>query len=321
MLMDLFQTFCPHGGPKGRIHYNSFMLSIHSRLHALKAIAPNQSHLLERDPVDIICDDLMATYRVLCLDEFQVVDIADAMILRGLLEGLLKRGMRIVITSNRHPQDLYKNGIQRVSFISCIELLEQRLEIANLSSEVDYRQVERGDARMEGGANTGISEIKLFQWPINEETEMNFERIFTRLAEGMPPGTRSIDTSFGRSVQVLRATDRIAWFTFGELCLQPMSAADYTTLAEALPIWVISGVPRLDANVDRDSLRRFITLVDILYDRRVKVLMQLARPPELLIKRDGESVTEEAFACDRTISRLQEMQRPSWWALAPQQSR
>lgn len=320
MLMDLFQTFCPHGGPKERVHYNSFMLSIHSRLHALKGVALNPPYLLGRDPINMICDDLVATYRVLCLDEFQVVDIADAMILRGLLEGLLKRGMHMVITSNRHPQDLYKNGIQRASFIPCIELLKQRLEVANLSSEVDYRRVERGDIHMTKETDTSLPEIKLFQWPINEETERNLERIFTRLAEGTAPGVRSISTSFGRLVQVLRATDRVAWFTFDELCLQPMSAADYTTLAEALPIWIISGVTRMDVDVDRDSLRRFITLVDVLYDRRVKVLMQLAGPPESLIERDGQFVTEEAFACDRTISRLQEMQRPSWWALTPEQS-
>lgn len=174
MLMDLFYTFCPFPS-KHRIHYNAFMLSVHKRLHELK-----QQKITF--PMTTFCQEYSKKNKLLCLDELQVVDVADAMLLRGLLEGLFANNVHLVITSNRPPKDLYLNGIQRQSFLPCIGLIEERLNIVGLESEIDYRQsIDKQDD--DGLDKRNTSEADIFMWPITKNTDEKLESMFNSLCE------------------------------------------------------------------------------------------------------------------------------------------
>lgn len=228
-----------------------------------------------------LCAQLAGEVRVLCLDEFQVVDVADAMLLRSLLTQLLDRDVHFVLTSNRQPQELYLNGIQRSSFLPCIDLLERRLEVVPLIGEQDYRQQTSAES---------IPEIHIFEHPINAETLGWVEQVFSRLAKGLPITKRTLRTH-GRNVAVARCVgDVVASFTFAELCGSATSAADYLTLARAFSTLVITEVPVLGPE-QRDEARRFITLVDILYDNRNRLVLQMAAPLERLFQLEGHPST------------------------------
>jgi len=292
--MDLFYSYCPIS-TKNRVHYNSFMLSVHSQLHLLKKTD---------DPVDNLCRRIAQEHKVICLDEFQVVDIADAMILRKLLGGLLGRDVRMVLTSNRPPSDLYLNGIQRTSFLPCIRLIEERMEVVHLASESDYRK------------SRGLADLQVFLWPINKESESAIGKMIERL-KGEEQLKRSSISTFGREIIITRCNSRMAVFTFDELCKNPMSAADYTAIASTFSIMVIEMVPIMKVSVDKNEMRRFITLIDILYDQRIKLAMQMDASSSELFDFDvgiDRGAHEEVFALDRTISRLTEMSSPAWWA-------
>ena len=229
-----------------------------------------------------LCARLAGEVRVLCLDEFQVVDVADAMLLRSLLTQLLERDVYFVLTSNREPQGLYLNGIQRASFLPCIELLERRLEVVPLIGGRDYRQP-TGDVG-------SIPEIHIFEHPINAETRGWVEQVFSRLAKGLPVAERTLRTH-GRNVAVARcAGDVVALFTFAELCGSATSAADYLVLAGAFSTIIVTEIPILGPE-QRDEARRFITLVDILYDNRNRLVLQMAAPLERLFQLEGEPST------------------------------
>ncbi|PJF17039.1 hypothetical protein PSACC_03149 [Paramicrosporidium saccamoebae] len=253
MLMDLFFSHC-NVPLKRRTHYNSFMLNLKS----------------EKDPVRTVANHLAAETKLLCLDEFQVVDVADAMLWRNLLRGLMDRGMYLLLTSNRPPKELYLNGIQRAAFVPCIELLEKRLDVVNLTGQQDYRRRRKGNS--------------LFYAPINDETSEGINELLASLL-----GPRTIYTH-GRPIHVAACRGDVAKFTFEELCSRPMSAADYLCIADAFPVIIITDVPKLTIS-HRDEARRFITMIDVFYDHKIKLILQSEVPIDELFQLEKQDVS------------------------------
>jgi cell division protein ZapE len=265
---------------KRREHFHRFMQDVHARL---------RRHRNRRSPLAQVAADVAAKARLLCIDEFAVADVADAMILGTLLSELFHRGVTLVATSNTPPAGLYRGGLQRERFLPAIALIEKHCRVMELDAGVDYRlrQLERAT---------------LWLGPSSADGETRLAAEFERLAGG--PGARDAKVQVeGRPVRARRAADDIVWFDFRELCEGPRSAADYIEIARCYHAVFLSGVPVMDAASD-DAARRFVTLVDELYDRGVKLaLSAAAEAPEGLYR--GERL---AFDFRRTASRLHEMQ-------------
>ncbi|CAG8579024.1 4873_t:CDS:2 [Gigaspora rosea] len=316
MLMDLFfDTLLIER--KRRIHFHAFMLDIHARIHKLKREISETY-----DPIPPIATDLANDAFVLCFDEFQVTDIADAMILRRLVDELFNRGVVMVTTSNRHPDELYKNGIQRKSFIPCIERLKERCQVQSLNSGTDYRKL----ARITSG---------LYFTPLNEQSSTGIDDVFNMLTRGRPVYETKLEF-WGRSLQVPHACGDVAKFTFEQLCCQPLSAADYLELTKHYTTIILTDVPRMSLKLKNEA-RRFITLIDAMYDTKT-ILVCSAEVPikELFTTEENLNPThhellddlnlnakehksspiftgeEEIFAFERAVSRLMEMQGQEW---------
>ncbi|PWN46930.1 AFG1-like ATPase, partial [Violaceomyces palustris] len=280
MLMDLFyDSLPPNIVRKRRIHFHQFMIEAHKRAHyykmkvhkpsgivmsaanaAAEAVGAQGKRMEEIDPIEPVAREMARSFQVLCFDEFQVTDIADAMILRGLLGRLMSYGVVMVMTSNRHPDDLYKNGIQRNSFIPCIELLKEQLKITDLNSGTDYRKVPRALS-------------KVYFSPINNENRLEFDKIFVALtSEDSDPIVENRKLSiWGRELKVPQSTSKVARFTFNELCGSPKSAADYIEICKRFGTIFVDEVPRMGIN-QRDLARRFITFIDAAYESKTKLL-------------------------------------------------
>jgi cell division protein ZapE len=283
-LMDLFYDALPFSR-KQRTHFHRFMLDVHHRLKAL-------NH--ERDPLMRIAEDIAGETRVLCFDEFFVSDIADAMILGRLFEALFARGITLVATSNVVPDSLYKGGLQRERFLPAIDQLKKHAAVLNVDAGVDYR------LRTLHGAD-------LYLYPDDAGTSARLESYFEQLA---PHGSQgSVDILINdRPIRALRAADGAAWFTFNELCESARSAADYIELARTCHTLILTGLRRLGTQ-DEDAARRFITLIDELYDRGVKLLVGAAVPVQEIYA--GKRLV---FEFERTRSRLTEMQSEEYLA-------
>jgi protein AFG1 len=251
MLMDLFYDTLPTKR-KRRVHFHAFMLDIHARVHRLK-----QANYETYDPIPPIAKDLANDAVILCFDEFQVTDIADAMILRRLFDELFNCGVVVITTSNRHPDDLYKNGIQRKSFIPCIELIKQKCQIQTLNSGTDYRQITKEAAP-----------ARSYFYPLNSQTSKSINNIFNMLTRNRQITKRRLEF-LGRSLIVPESCDDIAKFTFQELCCQPLSSADYLELMKYYNTIILTSIPQMNFAL-RNEARRFITLIDALYDTKVK---------------------------------------------------
>ena len=285
LLMDLFCASL--AVPTRRAHFHRFMHDVHARLEALRPLA------LE-DPLARIAADLAADTRVLCFDELFVSDIADAMLLAGLFTGLVARGVTLVVTSNVPPSELYKDGLQRGRFLPAIRLLETASLVLHVDGGVDYRlrQLERAPLYVEG---------------IDDEADAMLTARFEAIAgeRGAEPGTIEIEN---RPVPVRRRSAGVVWFDFEALCAGPRATADYIELARQYHTVVVSGVPVFDFASD-DAARRFIALVDELYERGVKLVLSAAAPPARLYA--GERL---ALEFRRTASRLAEMQSHEYLA-------
>ena len=276
-LMNLFYESLPFEN-KLRLHFHHFMLDVHgqlARLHNLK------------NPLIVIANDLAKKYRVLCLDEFIVTNITDAMLLSGLLEALVKNGVTLVATSNRIPDDLYKNGLQRERFLPAIELIKQDTHVMHIDGDTDHRiaLLEQDD---------------VYYTPVTADTH---DKLKKRM-ESLAPCTISCDhvlTIHKRPIKTLMHADEIAWFEFDVLCGAPRAAPDYIELAHDYHTIILSNVPVMDENMD-DKARRFIYLIDELYDRSVKLVISADAAPEKLYTGDMLK-----FAFNRTSSRLIEM--------------
>jgi cell division protein ZapE len=271
---------------KRREHFHRFMQDVHGRL---------RRHRNRPSPLEAVAADLAAKARILVLDEFVVGDVADAMILGTLLEALFRRGASLVATSNLPPAGLYAGGLQRERFLPAIALIERHCRVVQLDAGVDYRlrQLERAT---------------LWFGPSAEDGEACMAAEFERLAAG--DGARDVKVELaGRPVRARREADDAVWFGFRELCQGARAAADYIELARCYGTVFLSGVPVMRA-ADDDAARRFVTLVDELYDRGVKLVVSAdADAPEGLYR--GERL---AFEFRRAASRLHEMQGRAYLA-------
>lgn len=276
-MMDLFYETLPFEN-KLRIHFHRFMARIHDGLRERGALS---------DPLQDIAREWAGDFRVLCLDEFFVSDIADAMLLAGLLRGLFEGGVTLVTTSNIPPDELYQDGLQRARFLPAIDLLHTRLDVIAVGGEKDYRlrKLERSE---------------LYTFPLNAATDQLMESNFERMAGGSALPLRI--RVHGRELQARRRSDDLIWFDFYELCEQPRSTLDYIHLAHTFNTLLLSNVPIM-TDETRDEARRFINLIDEFYDRNVKLLISAAVPIDELYQ--GKRL---AFEFERTRSRLIEMQ-------------
>jgi cell division protein ZapE len=284
LLMDAFHASLGPV-PAERQHFYRFMRGVHEELASIKSRA---------EPLGIAADSIANRAGVLCLDEFFVSDIADAMILAGLLEGLFRRGVTLVATSNVAPRDLYKDGLQRQRFLPAIGLIEAHLDVLELDSGTDYRlrRLERAPTYLDSG---------------DPGTPAALERLFDSLAgKGTKRGATLIVE--GRPIAAVAVGADIAWFEFRELCEGPRSQNDYIDIARLYGTVFLSNVPRLTPE-DEDAARRFIMLIDELYDRGVKIVVSAAAAPGELYR--GERL---GFEFQRAASRLIEMRSQEYLA-------
>jgi cell division protein ZapE len=285
-LMDLFVASLPPGIALRR-HFHRFMAEVHA---SLRELGDRQSPLIE------VAAGLAARCRVLCLDEFLVNDIGDAMILANLLDALFAQGVSLITTSNTAPGNLYKDGLQRARFLPAIALIEQRCHAVEMDSSHDWRL-------------RALTQAPVYLTPPGAEAHRSLERIFRHQAGGGIDVDGSLHIN-GRDIPFLKRADDMLWFEFAALCEGPRAVADYIALAKAGPTIIISNVPQFNADSD-DAAKRFVQLVDEFYDHRVKLVLSAAAPITELY--DGERLRAEF---GRTESRLIEMQSEEYLALA-----
>ena len=293
-LMDAFHECAPLAA-KRRQHFHRFMQETHHRMRDLQG---------QEDPLSIIARDAAKQVQLLCLDEFQVTDITDAMLMRRLLEGLLEQGVVLVTTSNLHPDDLYKHGLQREQFLPAIALLKQNMEIVHIDAGIDYRL-------------RALEQAGVYHHPLGPEAEQRLERTFASIAR--EAGAASVPLEIeSRIVRARRVASGVAWFEFAELCDGPRGQADYIELARRYHTILISNVRRLTPST-MDIARRFTWLVDEFYDRKVKLIMSAEAPVTRLfeLEHGGDAFLRNLNVpfVDRTVSRLIEMQTHEYLAL------
>lgn len=286
MLMDGFVATLPPGVAT-RVHFHHFMLDVQARLRALGDV---------RDPLPRVADDIAARARALCLDEFLVADIGDAMILHGLLEALFARGVALVTTSNTPPSGLYRDGLQRARFLPAIAAIERHCEVLELASPHDWRL-------------RALSRAPVYLTPVDARAEATLARLFGELAQGVSRQDVELPVN-GRAFRVRRVCAQAAWFDFTALCDGPYGSVDYIELARTYPAILVSGLPQFTP-CNEDAAQRFVHLVDELYDCRVKLAVTAQVPAVELY--DGKRLRGE-FA--RTTSRLIEMQSHEYLAEA-----
>lgn len=294
MLMDLFHASLDIP-EKRRVHFHAFMQEVHA---ALRDARKSESG----DPIPPVAEALSQHLRVLAFDEMVVNNSADAMIMSRLFTQLIcERNVTIVTTSNRHPSELYKDGLNREHFLPFIDLIQAELDVVELDGPVDYR-IERL-----GGLATWHS-------PIREETTAKVREAFFRLTDYPPEDadhvpSAELDVGGGRILHVPKSLKGVAVFSFKRLCEQPRGAPDYLAIAQAYHTVIIVGIPQMDKDM-RNEASRFVTLIDALYENRVKLFATAAAEPEdLYTSGDG------AFEFQRTVSRLKEMQSEEYMAL------
>ena len=281
-LVDLFYR-TPRLDSKLRIHFHRFMQLVHGELHTLAE---------REDPLQIVADRIAGRARLLCFDEFHVSDITDAMILGRLLAGLFERGVTLVATSNIEPSRLYADGLQRERFLPAIDLLERHTKVVRLDSGTDYRL-------------RTLERARTWYAPLGPEAEVGLAECFRALAPDHVVDGGAL-TILGRTVPAVRHAGGVAWFDFETLCEGPRSVADYIEIARNFHSVVLGGVPALDDD-RRDPVRRFIHLVDELYDRNVNLIVSAATSPDRLYR--GHKLIEPFR---RTRSRLVEMQSTAY---------
>jgi cell division protein ZapE len=296
-MMDLFFQSLPFPERRRR-HFHRFMHDVHAELKTLR----------EREaPLDIVADRIAQDARVLCFDELFVSDIADAMLLGGLFAALFKRGVTLVATSNVRPKDLYKGGLQRQRFVPTIELLEQHLDVVAVDGATDYRLrrlTQAGTYLPSGAADTARRLQELFSELADHEGAAT-DRPGSSPTAIRAGGTIEIE---GRPIPVVAESGGVVWFEFMALCSGPRSQEDYIEIARDYQSVMVSDVPLFDSTRE-DEARRFIALVDEVYDRNVNLIVSAAAPPTELYR--GDRV---AFQFERTSSRLIEMQSEEYLA-------
>jgi cell division protein ZapE len=283
MLMDLFFEGAPVT-PKRRVHFHRFMQEAHAGIHEARALGVE-------DPVRPVADGIADGATLLAFDEMQITDITDAMLVGRLFERLFARGVVVVATSNRHPDDLYKDGLNRHLFKPFIALLKDRLEVHELASARDHRL-----DRLHGA--------KVWHVPAGPEADAALDAAWTALAGG--PGRRHVIRVLGHDLVLPAFRGGVARAGFDDLCGRPLGPADYLALAEEVEVLILSDIPVL-SRAQSNEAKRFVTLVDALYEARVRLVASAEAPPDALYP-DGPG----AFEFARTASRLAEMQAADW---------
>jgi cell division protein ZapE len=285
LLMDCFFQSVPLTR-KTRLHFHEFMREVHRELQDLKGTV---------NPLDELGRRIARRFRLICFDEFHVADVTDAMILHRLLDAMFANRVSIVTTSNFHPDALYPNGLHRDRILPAIELLKRRLEVISVDAGTDYRQ-------------QTLAQIDMYHCPLGAEADAAMALAFEHLAEARDEApVMQIEQ---RSLHALRRAGGVVWFDFKTLCGGPRSQNDYLELASRFHTVLLSGVPQMSPRLASEA-RRFTWLVDVLYDRRVKLVLSAAVPAEQLY-------TEGPLAHEfpRTVSRLHEMQSAEFLALS-----
>jgi cell division protein ZapE len=283
-LMDCFFNAVPLRR-KTRLHFHEFMREVHRELADLQGTV---------NPLDALGERIARRHRLICFDEFHVADITDAMILHRLLDALFDNGVGFVTTSNFKPDDLYPGGLHRDRILPAIELLNTRLEVINVDNGVDYRR-------------RTMEQVKLYHTPLGLQADAEMDQAFTRLAAKHDEDP--VLHIEAREIRARRKAGGVIWFDFRTLCGGPRSQNDYLEIATQFHTLLLSDVPYMPVRMASEA-RRFTWLVDVLYDRRVKLIMSADVPPEALY-------TEGPLAHEfpRTVSRLQEMQSAEFLAL------
>ena len=283
-LMDCFFQSVPLTR-KTRLHFHEFMREVHRELQDLKGTV---------NPLDALGQRIARRFRLICFDEFHVADVTDAMILHRLLDALFANRVSIVTTSNFHPDALYPNGLHRDRILPAIELLKARLQVISVDAGTDYRQ-------------QSLAQIDLYHCPLGAAADAALERAFERLREARDEAP--VMQIEHRSLRALRRAGGVVWFDFATLCGGPRSQNDYLEIASRFHTVLLSNVPQMSPRLASEA-RRFTWLVDVLYDRRVKLILSAAVPAQ-------ELYTEGPLAHEfpRTVSRLHEMQSAAFLAL------
>jgi len=297
MLMDLFYDVASVKSKK-RVHFHEFMLDVHARMKEWRGLSGKEraargGRASEDDPIPPVARQIAVEATLLCFDEMQVTDIADAMVLSRLFTELLECGVVVVATSNRPPDDLYKDGLNRQLFLPFIERLKKDFDVVTLNGPTDYRY-----DRLKG--------MDTYYYPVNQETTDKLSEAFFRLTDRNVEDRDKVPSDElmvqGRTIFVPKAARGVAVFSFKRLCANPVGAADYLTIARAYHTVIMVAIPQLSKE-KRNEAKRFVTLIDALYEHGVKFLCSAEVPPmELYPAGDG------AFEFERTVSRLMEMQ-------------
>ncbi len=291
MVMDLFFETVDVGR-KRRAHFHGFMLDVHDRIHSFRKTPPDRRD--GDDPIPPVARDLAADAWLLCFDEFEVRDVADAMILGRLFTQLFELGVIVVATSNREPDDLYKGGLNRQLFLPFIALMKQQLDILHLDGGTDYRL-----ARLAGHP--------VYHSPLDDAAARELDLAFENLTDNAV-GTPDVVEVKGRQLHIRQQAHGVARFTFEELCARPLGPIDYLALAERYHTLIVADIPVLGPE-RRNEARRLVMLIDVLYDNHNRLICSAAAAPDALyLKGDG------TFEFARTASRLIEMQSSEYLA-------
>tara|TARA_A100001391_G_scaffold195850_1_gene173638 strand:+ start:12 stop:1139 length:1128 start_codon:yes stop_codon:yes gene_type:complete len=293
MIMDLFFEHAPVE-QKQRVHFHAFMQEVHRRLHAFREAQKAGRVSGEKDAVQALARVIVDKAWLLCFDEFHVTDIADAMILGRLFESMFAAGAVVVATSNRHPRDLYKDGLQRERFLPFIDILMDKMTVMEVPAARDYRL-----ERLKG--------MEAYLSPDDAAARKKLDDDFASLTIGAAAHPTTLTVN-GRDVEIAKTAEGVAFVEFDELCAKPLGPGDYLAIAGRFHTLMIRGIPRLGPH-NRNEAKRFVTLIDALYEAKVNLICTAAVPPiELYTEGDG------AFEFERTVSRLMEMQSADYIA-------
>lgn len=295
MLMDLFFEESPIRAKK-RFHFHAFMADVHERIHAQRVLI-KQSKAKDGDPIVPVADALSEDMKLLCFDEFYVVDIADAMILGRLFERFFENGVTLVATSNVDPDELYPDGLNRELFLPFIALLKNQVDVVELVARTDFR-LEK------------LSQAKTYFAPLDQNADDGLDQAWLDLTGSNGPGAPTEIDMKGRKVIIPHTSQGVARASFDELCNTPLGAADYLAMAQLYHSFIVEDIPLLTQG-SANAARRFINFIDALYNYRVKLIASAVDLPDKLYRAKSGN---ELFAFDRTVSRLIDMQSTDYLA-------